>query len=259
MAWLLVGVVCLVLGTVSAWEIGGALEREREFRAAPSCVSVPVRASGCVWEQAFTVRKADMHRNERSEPPEAELSLPSGEPWHVTFRQTDPVLSEMQPNDKVVGLIWHGQVVEVRDTDERRQQTSAGPLGWPADRLGGALACISVGLTALVGGLWSLLARGNRRQARAATVVRWHGVVMGGAAILTLWAQEANDWPLWAIPAIWGPLALLALASLVAFTIAAVRGDLDDDAPPTPQAAQPPSPPRMGLPAGTTGPERPSP
>lgn len=140
----------------------------------------------------------------------------------------------MRPGDNVVGLIWHGRVVEIRDAAGRRQQTSAGPLGWPEDRLGGALACISFGLAALVGGLWPLFAPGSRRHAKAATVVRWHGVGLGATAILTLWAQAANDWPMWAIPALWGPLALLLLASMVAFAIAALRGDLDDDTPPTP-------------------------
>lgn len=46
----------------------------------------------------------------------------------------------------------------------------------------------------------------------------------GGAATLALWAQAAGDWPLWSIPAVWGPLALLALASMTAFVIAAPRG-----------------------------------
>lgn len=167
--------------------------------------------------------------------------LPSGKPWKVTFPQTDPVVSEMEPDDKVVGLIWHGQVVEVRDAEGQRQQTSSGPVGRPEDRLGGALACISIGLTALVGGLWPLFAPVRRRHATAAAVVRWHGVGMGGAAILTRWAQAANDWPLWAIPAIWGPLALLALASMVAFAIAALRGDFDDDTPSVPPVPPPPS------------------
>ncbi|MGW5277706.1 hypothetical protein ACWEQP_35405 [Streptomyces sp. NPDC004044] len=219
--------MALVSGVATAFEIRGALEREREFHAAPACASVPVKTSGCLWEQEFTVRKADTHRGERSESPEAELLLPSGKPWEVTFRQTDPVVSEMEPDDKVVGLIWHGQVVEVRDTDGQRQQTSSGPVGWPEDRLGGALACISFGLTAVVGGLWPILAPGKRRHATAATVVRWHGVGMGVAAILTLWAQAANDWPIWTVPAIWGPLALLVLVSMVAFVIAALRGNLD--------------------------------
>ncbi|WP_405582850.1 hypothetical protein [Streptomyces sp. NBC_01092] len=188
----------------SAQQVGAALEREREFRAAPACASVPVTASGCLWEQEFTVRKADMNRRDRHEQPEAELVPASAEAWDVTFRQTGPVLSEMEPDDKVVGVIRHGQIVEVRDADGRRQQTSVGPVGWPADRLGGALASIPIGLTALAGRLWSLLARGNRRHTTAATVVRWHGVGIGGAALLTLWAQSANDWPIWAIPAVWG-------------------------------------------------------
>ncbi|CAL9325208.1 MULTISPECIES: hypothetical protein [Streptomyces] len=238
-AWLLSGVVLLALGVVSTLQVRGALEREREFRSAPACASVPVRASGCVWEQDFTVRTADMHRDERREPPEAELVPPSGEPWHVTFRNTEPVLSEMEPDEKVVGLVWHGQVVEVRDAEGRRQPTSSGPVGWPEDRLGGALACVSLGLPALVGGAWALLARGSRRHAAAATVVRWHGVALGIAAILTLWAQSANDWPLWAIPAIWGPLALLGLASMTAFTLAALRGELADDAASAPRTPQP--------------------
>ncbi|MFI7408429.1 hypothetical protein ACIBU0_07150 [Streptomyces sp. NPDC049627] len=226
---MLVAVVVLVVGVAMAFQVRGALEREREFRAAPACASVPVEASGCLWEQEFSVRKVDTHRRERRESPEAELVLPSGKSWDVTFPQRRPVVSEMAPGDKVVGLIWHGEVVEVRDADGRRQQTSSGPVGWPEDRLGGALACLSFGLIALVGGLWPLFAPGRRRHAKAAAVVRWHGVGIGGAAILTLWAQAANDWPLWAIPAIWGPLALLFLASMVAFVLAALRGDLDDD------------------------------
>ncbi|MGW3723639.1 hypothetical protein [Streptomyces sp. NPDC000851] len=244
--WLLIAVVVFAVGVAMAFEVRGALEREREFRAAPVCASVPVKASGCLWEQEFTIRKADLHRGSRSESPEAELLLPSGKPWEVTFRRTDPVVSEMESDDKVVGLIWHGQVVEVRDADGRRQQTSSGPVGWPEDRLGGALACISFGLTAFVGGLWPFFARGNRRHATAATVVRWHGVGMGGAAILALWAQAANDWPMWAIPAIWGSLALLLLASMVAFALAALRGDMDDDAPSTPGVPPPLAPPSMG-------------
>ncbi|WP_327420095.1 hypothetical protein OG612_40345 [Streptomyces sp. NBC_01527] len=249
-SWLLIAVVALVLGVATAFQIRGALEREREFRAAPTCASVPVKASGCLWKQEFTVRKADAHRGERNASPEAELLLPSGMPWKVTFPRTDPVVSAMEPDDKVVGLIWHGQVVEVRDADGQRQQTTSGPLGRPEDRLGGALACISIGLTALVGGVWPLFAPGKRRHAKAAAVVRWHGVGMGGAAILTLWAQAANDWPLWAIPAIWGPLALLTLASMVAFAIAALRGDFDDDAPSVPPVLPPLPPPSMGRPDG---------
>ncbi|WP_369235237.1 hypothetical protein AB5J56_25260 [Streptomyces sp. R21] len=231
MGWLVIAVLALVLGVAMAFQVRGALEREREFRAAPACASVPVKASGCLWKQDFTVRKADTHRGERHESPEAELLLPSGKPWHVTFPQTDPVVSGMEPDDKVVGLIWHGQVVEVRDADGQRQQTSDGPVEWPEDRLGGALACISFGLTALVGGVWGLFTRGYRRRAKAAAVVQWHGVGLGVTAILTLWAQAANDWPMWSIPAIWGPLALLLLASMTAFAVAALRGDLDDEAP----------------------------
>lgn len=248
--WLLLSALALFAGSVMALEIGDALEREREFRAAPACDSVPVRASGCRWEQEFTVRKADLHRADRSRSPEAELLLPSGEPWEVTFRQTDPVASGMEPGDKVVGLVWHGQVVEVRNAGGQRQQTSAGPVGWPEDRLGGTLACLSFGLTGLVGGLWPLCAPGRRRHARAGAVVRWHGVGMGVTAILTLWAQMANDWPLWAIPAIWGPIALLLTASTVAFTVAALRGGPDDEAPSAPRAPSPAPPPATADRAG---------
>ncbi|MFF7312646.1 hypothetical protein [Streptomyces sp. NPDC008137] len=226
--WLLIAVAALVFGVASALQIREALEREREFRAAPACAAVPARAAGCVWEQEFTVREADTNRGERNASPEAELVLPSGKPWQVTFLRADPVVSGLEPDDKVVGLIWRGQVVEVRDADGRRQQTSDGPVGWPEDRLGGALACVSFGLAALVGGLWPLLSRGDRRHAKAGAVVRWHGVGLAAAAILTLWAQSANGWPMWAIPAIWGPLALVTLASATAFAIAAVRGDLGE-------------------------------
>ncbi|MEU1571354.1 hypothetical protein ABZ519_09385 [Streptomyces collinus] len=112
--WLLLAVVALGVGVASALQIRGALEREREYRSAPACAAVPVEASGCVWEQEFTVRRAALNRGERSESPEAELVPPSGEPWEVTFLRTEPVMSEMQPDEKVVGVIWHGRVVEVR-------------------------------------------------------------------------------------------------------------------------------------------------
>lgn len=182
-----------------------------------------------------------MNRRTRGEAPEAKPVLPSGKPWEVTFRRSEPVMSEMEPGERVVGVIWHGRVVEVRDVEGRRQQTSDGPVGWPEDRPGGAPDCVSFGLAAIVGGVWPLFARGDERRATAAKRVRWHGVGLGATAILTLWAQDANDWPLWAVPAIWGPLALLILASMAAFAFGALRGEPDDDAPaphqPEPQAS----------------------
>ncbi|MET7451485.1 hypothetical protein ABZT03_06220 [Streptomyces sp. NPDC005574] len=241
-ALLSLAVLVLVVGVMSARGFRGAVEREREFRAAPMCVSVPVKPSGCRWEQDFTVRKADLHRGRRVTP-EAELSLPSGALWTVTFPRTEPVLSEMAPGENAVGLIWHGQIVEVRDAEGRLQQTSAGPAGGPEDRLSGALACIPFGLITLVAGLWSLVAPRNRRHARATAVVWWHGVGIGVAALLTSWAQAANDWPMWAIPAVWAPFALLLLASMVAFVMAALRGDFEDtsSSPTTDAPAPPPS------------------
>ncbi|MCX4808581.1 hypothetical protein OG594_44580 [Streptomyces sp. NBC_01214] len=56
-AWLAIALVGLFAGVMSAMEVSGALEREREYRASPVCASVPVTASACVWEQAFTVRE----------------------------------------------------------------------------------------------------------------------------------------------------------------------------------------------------------
>jgi hypothetical protein len=155
----------------------------------------------------------------------------------------------MEPDDKVVGLIWRGRVVDVRDAAGRWQETSDGPLEWPEDRLGGALAGLSFGLVGLVGALWPLFAPGPRH-ASAASAVRWHGVAMGVAAIVTLWVQAANEWPMWSIPAVWGPLALLLLASAVAFAVAALRGRFEDDA----RSARKASPPSAGLPGAATGP-----
>ncbi|MGC0209313.1 hypothetical protein [Streptomyces levis] len=229
--WLVLSGVALVVGVVSAVQVRGALERERAYQAAPVCDTAPARAAECRWEREFTVRSADMNRGERHESPEAVLVPSSGVARHVTFPDTEPVLSEMAPGERVVGVIWRGRLVEVRDAEGRRQQTADGPVGWPADRLGGALACLSFGLAGLVGVVWPLLRRGDRRHATAGQVVRWHGAVLGVLAILTLWARSANDWPLWAIPAIWGPLAVLGLASMTAFVLAALRGELSDPAP----------------------------
>ncbi|MET9323901.1 PH domain-containing protein [Streptomyces sp. NPDC003038] len=243
--WLVVALVALVVGVVSALEVREAMEREREFLGAAVCTSVPVTVSACVWDQAFTVRRADTHQGERGKEPEATLLLPTGKAWQVAFPNADPVVSEMEPGDSVVGAIWHGQVIEVRDADGRRQQTTSSPVGWPADRLGGALACISFGLTALVGSLWALIVRHDRRHARAAAMVRWHGVALGLTALLTLWAQSDNDRPIWAIPAIWGPFALILLATMVVSAVAALHSDVEGDDLST-QPAAPSAPPPAG-------------
>ncbi|MGI5255047.1 hypothetical protein [Actinacidiphila glaucinigra] len=44
-AWLLIAVVALAVGVAMVLQTRGALEREPEFRAAPPCVAVPVKAS----------------------------------------------------------------------------------------------------------------------------------------------------------------------------------------------------------------------
>ncbi|MFE2541622.1 hypothetical protein [Actinacidiphila glaucinigra] len=246
--WLLIAVTALAVGVAMVFLTRDALEREREFRAAPPCASAPVEVSECRWEQRFTVRSVDTHSGKRQSP-EADFLLPSGKPWHLTFRRTGPVLSQLEPDDKVVGLIWRGQVVEVRDAAGTWQETSDGPLEWPEDRLVGALAGLSTGLMALVGALWALFTRGSRH-ARAARVVRWHGVPMGVAAVVVLWVQAAGEWPMWSIPAIWGPLALLLLASAAAFAAAALRGELGDDAPSSAGSPRAPG----GLPGAGSGP-----
>lgn len=224
--WMLLALLVAGLGLMVAGQVRGALEREREFRAAPDCVSVPAEASACLWEQDFTVRETALHRGKRSKAPEAKLMPPAGAPWRVTFRTTDPVVSEMEPEDKVVGLVWHGKVIEVRDTDGRRQPTSDGPVGRSEDRLAGAIGCLSFGAVAFIGGLWGLLGRRSRRQVLAAAAVRWHGLAIGAAAIVALWAQAAAGWPMWSIPVGWGVLTLLLLGSAVGFVVAALRGTI---------------------------------
>ncbi|MFE3288902.1 hypothetical protein ACFXJJ_38160, partial [Streptomyces sp. NPDC059233] len=113
----------------------------------------------------------------------------------------------------------------MRDGDGRRQQTTFGPVGWPADRLGGALAFLSFGLAALAGSLGAVVKRHDRRHRSAAAMVRRHGVALGVAALLTLWARDDNHRPLWRIWAVWGPIALLLLATMTASAIAALRGN----------------------------------
>ncbi|WP_406273018.1 hypothetical protein OH779_36235 [Actinacidiphila glaucinigra] len=72
---------------------------------------------------------------------------------------------------------------------------------------------------------------------------------VGVAAIVALWAQSADEWPMWSIPAIWGPIAAVPLTSAVAFALGALRGELDD----APSAARSPRLPRS-LPGGAPGP-----
>ncbi|MFJ9176236.1 hypothetical protein [Streptomyces sp. NPDC102360] len=219
-------VLMLAVGAAMIPEFRAAQQLEREFRAAPVCLSVPVEVSNCRWKQKFTVRSVDLHRGSRHRSPEATLLLPSGKAWHVTFRNANPVASGLEPRDKVVGLIWRGDVVDLRDAQGERQETSEGPLDRPTDRLGGALACLSFGAAALIGSLWSAFARGNRRHDAAGRMVRLHGIPLGVTAILTLWLQSANDWPARSLPIIWGIVAALILANMVGFVVAALRGQI---------------------------------
>ncbi|MEV6682835.1 PH domain-containing protein [Streptomyces erythrochromogenes] len=243
--WLATALLGLLVGVASALEVGGALEREREYRASPACASVPVTASACVWEQSFSVRESDTNADERGKEPAATLLLPSGKPWEVAFRNTGPVLSQMRPGDAVVGVIWRGGVVEVRDADGRRQQTTYGPSDWPADRLAGALAFISFGLIALVGSVWAIVKSEDRRHERAAAMVRWHGVALGATALLTLWAQGNDDRPLWAIWAVWGPIALVLLTTMAVSAVAALRSTSQNGGPAAgAPARQDPAPPQ---------------
>ncbi|MHA4814531.1 hypothetical protein ACXZ65_09285 [Streptomyces aculeolatus] len=224
--WLLVAVVALVGGVWAASSVGGAWEREREFRAAPECTSVPVRASGCRWAQDLTVR--DVDTGSMRDLPKAELVLPSGKTWHVTFRGRSPVTPEMQPGDEVVGLIWDGRMVEVRDADGRRQRTYASPVGLSEENLGEALGGFSIGATSLVGGVWLLVRRGDGRHRAAAAAVRWHGVVMGALGVFAPLVQRRAGWPIWAIPVAWGVVAVLLAASMAAFAAAALRGEFEE-------------------------------
>ncbi|MFE6909619.1 PH domain-containing protein [Streptomyces erythrochromogenes] len=253
--WWVTALLGLLVGVASATEVGEALEREREYRASPVCSSVPVTASACVWEQPFSVREAKADGVGRGERLAATLLPPSGEPWEVVFRNTGPVLSRMQPGDAVVGVVWRGGVVEVRDADGRRQQTEFGPSEWPADRLGGALAFIPFGLIALAGSVWPIVKRGDRRHERAATAVRWHGVALGATGLLTLWVQADNGWPLWAIWAIWGPVALVLLATMAACVVAALRGTAEGGGPAAgPPARREPAAPRQPAVEGRVAP-----
>lgn len=114
----------------------------------------------------------------------------------------------------------------------------------------GALAFISFGLIALVGSVWMIVKSGDRRHERAAAMVRWHGVALGVTALLTLWAQANNGWPLWAIGAIWGPIVLVLLATMVVSAIAALRSTVEGGGPAGGLSARrdpaPPPPPPAG-------------
>ncbi|MFI2299676.1 hypothetical protein ACH5AL_12625 [Actinacidiphila glaucinigra] len=50
-AWLLIAVVALAVGVAMVLQTRGALAREPEFRAAPPCVAVPVKASAPATER----------------------------------------------------------------------------------------------------------------------------------------------------------------------------------------------------------------
>ncbi|MEU6314006.1 PH domain-containing protein [Streptomyces sp. NPDC047014] len=238
--WLATALLGLMVAVVAGPKAGEAWEREQEFRASPVCASVPLTASRCLWEQAYTVRESMPHGGERQKEPAATLLLPDGAPRNVTFFDSDPVLSRMRPGDAVVGLVWHGDVVEVRDAEGRRQETMYGPVDMAETELGAALTGGSFGLLALVGSVWAIVGGRERRHERASAWVRWHGLALGGGALLATWAQLANGWPLWSIWVLWGPLAVVLLTTMTMTAVRALRESGADTAAASALTTEPP-------------------
>lgn len=223
--WLMSALAALAVGAVMVSEFRSAWAEAAAYRAAPVCTTAPVGAEDCRWRETFTVRSVDLHRGSKSESPETELRLSSGESRRVVFPNANPVVSGLEPHDKVVAVVWRGAVVDVRDTDGAHQETRESPVGWSTDRLGGALAFLSFGAAALVGGLWSTFAR-DRRHDEAGRMVCLHGIGLGATALLILWTQSANEWPARTLPIAWAVVATLILANTVGFVRAALRGQI---------------------------------
>ncbi|MEU4653851.1 hypothetical protein AB0G32_07905 [Streptomyces sp. NPDC023723] len=190
--------------------------RYREYRAAGVCHdrAVVPAAEDCLRELAFTVEDTE------DRPKQKRATLRGPAPFErvaVAFGDSEPVLAELDPGDRVTGTVWRGVVVRVAEGDTRQETSDA-----PRDELQmNAAFGTFAGLCAALA-----LAFGTVRlvRPRRLGVLTWRpygkwllitaGTACGAVGLITVWT--GLPWPL--VPSVCG--------AVVAVTAVFLRRDL---------------------------------
>ncbi|MEU8702097.1 hypothetical protein AB0C61_31415 [Streptomyces sp. NPDC048680] len=129
---LLVGGVLLVVSVLAALTCYSAFSswlpdsrgRLHAYRSAETCPAraVTPRTEDCLREVAFTVEST------RNASRRIDATLLGPEPFprtRVSFGHSGPVLSGLEPKDRITGTVWRGLVVEIAQGDIRQESTDA--------------------------------------------------------------------------------------------------------------------------------------
>lgn len=157
---LLTGGALLVLSVLAALTCYSAFTswlpdsrgRLREYRTAETCPARTVipRSEDCLRELAFTVEST------RNASRQIDVTLLGPEPYPrrvVPFGHSGPVLSGLEPKDRITGTVWRGSVVEIAEGDIRQVSADA-PRDEPQMIVAaGTFAGLMAALTLMFGGV----------------------------------------------------------------------------------------------------------
>ncbi|MEV0786246.1 hypothetical protein AB0I52_25470 [Streptomyces sp. NPDC050423] len=157
---LLTGGALLVLSVLAALTCYSAFTswlpdsrgRLHEYRTAETCPARTVipRSEDCLRKLAFTVEST------RNTPKHIEATLLGPDPYPrtaISFGDSGPVLSELEPKDRITGTVWRGHVVEIAKGDSRQVSADA-PRDEPQMIVAaGTFAGLMAALTLMFGGV----------------------------------------------------------------------------------------------------------
>ncbi|MFI0349557.1 hypothetical protein [Actinomadura sp. 9N407] len=206
--WLLIS-AALVVGAVLllVFSLPGKADEKEAFKTAEPCASAPQAPADCLWTQEFTVSEIQLYEGRGSDIT-ATLTPDEGTGWQTEYRNDEPVLENLRDGDRVTGTIWRGQIVKIAAKDAE-QFTVDSPTDLAEAVLGTVLVMGPPGLLLMVLCGWRLR---RRSEPGPSSGMGWGvGLVVGlaMAGLVAGMVVTARQDPLWAIPAIWLPLAAL--------------------------------------------------
>ncbi|MGV9423934.1 hypothetical protein ACWDO7_06515 [Streptomyces sp. NPDC003656] len=212
---LLCSLVAVGLLAFAGLQLPRTVERDRALKEAVPCRSVPREPADCLWRQPFTVTAIHLWSGRRGDGIHATLISPGGGKWPTEFRNDGPVLSGLDEGDRVTGTIWRGRLVRI-SADGAVQVTENSPDALPESIVALLVVCGPSCLVLAVACGWRLRSPKERGWRRGPKLTAALAAGLAGAGLIAALVALKFGLPLWAMPAIWLPLAALATALAIA-------------------------------------------
>ncbi|MEU9398413.1 hypothetical protein [Streptomyces sp. SID4985] len=209
-------IAALVLLAFAGLELPRTVERDRAFKEAVSCTSVPRAAADCLSRQPFTVSGIHLWSGRGGDGVYATFTAAGGAEWRTGFSNDGPVLSGLGDGDRVTGTVWRGRLVRISAKGET-QVTEDSPDTLPESLVAALLVCgPSLLLLAAACG-WRLRRPKERGWRRGPKMTAVLAAGLAGVGVFAAIVVSMFDLPLWAMPAVW--LAPAALATALAIAV----------------------------------------